>query len=141
VTQARKTTLAYSRIVMVIDDFLHQVQRGRAPAEVMVWMCTTAARESYDPMVLGLFARAFGLFPIGSLLQLSTGDLAVVFAPYADQARFARPVVKVVFDASGRRLAQPRTLDLSAVPDVKVARALGPGAIDYDPLECFVVQK
>lgn len=57
--------------------------------------------EFFDPRVLRLFGATIGLFPVGTLVRLSGGQLAVVMEVAADSTRYARPIVKVIEGGAG----------------------------------------
>ncbi len=65
----------------------------------------------FDPKLFEAFVRMVGIYPVGSLVRLSTGELALVTRP--NPADTARPFVRLLFDRSGRRLAEERGLDLT----------------------------
>jgi HD-GYP domain-containing protein (c-di-GMP phosphodiesterase class II) len=58
----------------------------------------------YDPLAVRLFANALGVFPVGSVVALSTGETAIVIEAARDAAHASRPKVKVVRDPSGALL-------------------------------------
>jgi putative nucleotidyltransferase with HDIG domain len=81
-----------------------------APPEAMRWIFQHSG-ELFDPQVVRTFIASIGLFPVGSLVRLSTGERAVV-ADVNPQA-IRRPMVLVVADASGAARSGPARLDLS----------------------------
>ena len=56
------------------------------------------------------FIRTLGIYPVGSLVRLSRGCLAVVVEQGED---LLRPLVRVVFDAERKLRLQPRDLHLT----------------------------
>jgi putative nucleotidyltransferase with HDIG domain len=58
------------------------------------------------------FLEMMGKFPVGTLVRLDTNEIAVVFRPNPDNDE--APTVKVIIDASGRKLQEPRVEDLAA---------------------------
>jgi putative nucleotidyltransferase with HDIG domain len=64
----------------------------------------------FDPKLLEAFIRMVGIYPVGSLLRLSTGELALVVR--ANSADSSRPFVRLLFDRTGRRLAVEKDVDL-----------------------------
>lgn len=73
-------------------------RRGLAPDQALRRLLEGEAASRFDPVVLRLFASTVGLYPVGSWVRLSGGQIAVVVAVPADTAAFAHPVVKVVRD-------------------------------------------
>jgi HD-GYP domain-containing protein (c-di-GMP phosphodiesterase class II) len=59
------------------------------------------AGASLDADTVALFICTVGLFPVGTTVRLSTGELALVLEVPKDPANGARPVVKVFRDAAG----------------------------------------
>ncbi|MEZ6187264.1 MAG: hypothetical protein R3F62_19905 [Planctomycetota bacterium] len=54
---------------------------------------------AFDPVVLTMFVNMMGMFPTGSVVSLSTGEVAVVVHPNVDQPK--RPLVAVVLAPDG----------------------------------------
>ncbi|MFO0723484.1 MAG: hypothetical protein U1E65_06875 [Myxococcota bacterium] len=57
--------------------------------------------EIFDPRAVRLFGATIGLFPVGTMVRLSGGQLAVVMEVAAETTRFARPIVKVIEGPGG----------------------------------------
>ncbi len=66
-----------------------------------------------DPTLTKLFVNWLGVYPVGSFVALSTGEIAQIFAGAADPLRFQRPLVSVLKDADGNILERPQLIDLS----------------------------
>ncbi|AJW46021.1 HD-GYP domain-containing protein [Ralstonia mannitolilytica] len=74
----------------------------------------------FDPVVFNAFVKSVGIYPVGSLVRLRSGRLAVVMqhAPGA----LLTPTVKVFFSiSSGTRIA-PEVIDLAQTGDQIVSR-------------------
>jgi hypothetical protein len=85
----------------------------------------TLAQELTDPQdraVLRLLVSALGLVPLGTTVQLNTGEWAEVTRGAHGVGR--RPGVRVVCDARGAPLAQPYDLDLATDTQHSVMRVL-----------------
>jgi HD-GYP domain-containing protein (c-di-GMP phosphodiesterase class II) len=70
-----------------------------------------------------------GFYPMGSVVELADGAIAVVVAtpaPMHDLQAPARPVVAVLTDAQGRFLPSPRFLDLTQSDSHSIVRSLSP---------------
>ncbi|HXZ44482.1 MAG TPA: HD-GYP domain-containing protein [archaeon] len=65
----------------------------------------------FDPKLLEVFVRMVGIYPAGSLVRLSTGELALVVRANPNDS--SRPFVRLLFDRTGRRLAEDREVDLT----------------------------
>jgi hypothetical protein len=66
-----------------------------------------------DPIFLKLFVNWMGIYPVGTLLQLQSGEVVQVFAAGSDPTRFQRPIVSVLKDAEGQLVQRPYLLDLA----------------------------
>ena len=106
----------FARILRVVDDYdVLVAPRPGAPqlppptAQAAMW----AARGTlYDPELLALFVRMMGLYPPGSLLELSDGRWVVSVSGGRDPERFAWPVARFVRDKDGRPRADGEDMDL-----------------------------
>lgn len=117
-----------SRIVAIADayDALTASPPPMAPPDALARML---ARADFDPMLLKVFVNALGIYPVGSLVELSTGEYAIVSGPPATQAWLDRPRVRIVKRGQGA-LEPDAVVDLSAAPEgQRIARALPPGAV------------
>ncbi|WP_437578443.1 DnaJ domain-containing protein [Sorangium sp. So ce887] len=63
------------------------------------------ATDPADRTVLRLLVGALGIFPTGTLVELSTGEVALVVQTPAHPARYSQPRVRLVLDASGGPIA------------------------------------
>ncbi len=97
----------------------------------------------FQEEVIEQFMQCLGVYPTGSLVELSNGEVAVVMAQ--NQARRLRPRVMVLLDADKRRYPRFHDIDLMQVdedasgrPAVVVAAALAPGAYGLDASELFL---
>nr|WP_255771962.1 HD domain-containing phosphohydrolase [Microbulbifer guangxiensis] len=71
----------------------------------------------YQEQLVVEFIQAIGLYPTGTQVELSTGEVAVVLEQ--TYQRRLKPKVMVVLDRDKKRLPEPRLLDLAADDDRK----------------------
>lgn len=83
--------------------------KGKEPSEVLSKLLEWSGTH-LDGELVQQFIRTLGIYPVGSLVRLSSDRLAVVVEQGED---LLRPVVRVVFDASRRITLQPRDLNLA----------------------------
>ncbi len=92
-----------ARLVAVADSFdaLTSKRSYRKPEErrQALSLLQAGAGRSYDPRVVRAFVRLLGVFPVGSLVQLSGGEVAVVVRNH--ETLLARPTVRLVLDRRG----------------------------------------
>jgi hypothetical protein len=86
---------------------------GRAPVSPADALRCVLEREDASAALRTVFARALDDMPPGSVVELSTGEWAVVLARSAVKHP-GRPLVRVITDGKGRAHARPLDLDLGA---------------------------
>ncbi len=89
--------------------------------------------KEYHGGLVDQFIQCLGTYPVGSIVELSTGDTAVVVA--ADRKRFLRPTVALARRADGTQVAPGTVLDLAAglARDTEIRRVLPAAAHGIDP--------
>jgi len=126
----RRTPDLFSRIVSVVDCFdalssgRVYIKRAMAADEVMKKMRFQMTNK-FDSFLLKLFNDVIGVYPAGSLVLLTTDEIALVLTNNDKDP--LRPSVKIVGDRSGL-LAEPLWVDL-ALPeqaDRKLVRQIEP---------------
>jgi len=85
-------------------------QNAFEPCKAMARLQSLAGTV-FDPKLLEAFVRMVGIYPVGSLVRLSTGEMALVVK--ANPTDSSRPFVRLLFDRSGRRLADEQGVDLT----------------------------
>lgn len=123
-----------SRIVAVADayDALTACPPPLAPPDALSRML---GRKDLDPLLLKVFVNALGVYPVGSLVELTTGETAIVDGPPSAPEALDRPRVRVVKRGQGA-LEPDALVDLAAAPEgQRVARALPAGAVFAGVLE------
>jgi HD-GYP domain-containing protein (c-di-GMP phosphodiesterase class II) len=117
----RKRVNFFSRIVKITDYYdaitTKRVYRKAAftPEAALRQMAAGAGTE-FDALLLRAFTRMMGPYPVGSLVAVSGGEIAIVTANHAHPGLARRPKVKIVADAAGRRIDGP-IIDLAAGKD------------------------
>jgi HD-GYP domain-containing protein (c-di-GMP phosphodiesterase class II) len=127
----KTTTSLFSKIVCIADSF-DALTSGRVyikkpitPDEVMrklMYQITT----KFDAFLLKLFVNIIGIYPAGTLVLLSSDELAIVSAN--NQANLSRPRVRIIGDRSGPH-DTPVDIDLGSAEhaDKHVVRIIDPG--------------
>lgn len=81
-----------------------------------IQLLLSRADSAQQRTVVKLLVGALGIFPAGTLVELSTGEQAVVLATPALPIHFARPPVRILYDGKARLLDEPFDRDLAAKP-------------------------
>ncbi len=132
--EAKRAQHPLARVVQVAEFYdaathaARGLRRPMLPSDA-VRVILARAGEVFDPAVAQVFARVVGFYPVGSLVELDTGELAFVVRPPA--RRPDRPVVRVVQAPDGQPTT-PRLLDLDAVPERTIVRARDPDLVPVD---------
>lgn len=120
----------FSRIVAVVDayDTVTAARRGAArplrPELGMKWIAAGLGTV-FDPVVGKVFLRMMGIYPVGSLVTLSSGALAVVLRPSDDFVD--RPRIQLVRDAS-----LGEVIDLAADTSIYITGGMDPDDAGVD---------
>lgn len=78
----------------------------------------------HDRLLVKAFANVLGLYPTGVLVQLDSGDLAVVAQQHPDPGQGMRPRVKILMDARGKNV-EGTVVDLTERrPDGRFKRSI-----------------
>jgi len=70
--------------------------------------------KAFHPVLVEQFVRCIGFFPVGSVVELSTGEIGIVISQ--NPAKRLLPRVMLVRDAKGDPLRPQRLLDLARLP-------------------------
>jgi len=71
---------------------------------------------AFHPLLVEQFIRCIGIFPVGAVVELNSGELGVVIAQNLEKR--LQPRIMVVRDAAGNPLRPQKLLDLSKSPKV-----------------------
>jgi HD-GYP domain-containing protein (c-di-GMP phosphodiesterase class II) len=136
------------RIAGIVDCYDAMIsQRPHAPARSTYDAVRELKRLSgswFQPELVELFVQAVGVFPPGSLVELNTGEVAVVVAQ--NRFRRLRPQIMIVLGADRQPAADFTTLDLNTCdantasdqPGLWISKGLEPGSFGIDPNEYFL---
>jgi putative nucleotidyltransferase with HDIG domain len=84
--------------------------KGMAPTEalrkIFEW-----SKFHFNPQLTQAFLRCIGIYPVGTLVKLESGRLAVVLAQH--EGNLLQPLVRIVFHAKGDHYLKPEDLDLA----------------------------
>ena len=126
----RRPPNLFSKIVSIVDTFdaltsgRIYLKKSMAPDSVLKKM-RYQMREKFDPFLLKLFNDIIGVYAAGSLVLLSTDEIALVLTN--NESDPMRPHVKIIGDRDGL-LTDPIWIDLSQAEhaDRKLVRLLDP---------------
>lgn len=103
----------YSRMAAVCDVYdaltsTRPYRKGWTPADAMHSMLNW--RGHFDQQILHIFVRAIGIYPVGSLVRLASGRVALVVK--AGERSLLKPVVHAFWSLHAQREVRPERVDL-----------------------------
>ena len=136
----------FERIVALVDCF-DAITSDRPYAEGM--SPHKAIRELYDlrgtcfqDELVEQFIQTLGIYPVGTMVELSTGQVGIVIGQ--NRVRRLRPRVVIVLDEEKRHLKTTSVVDLlhqTTTEDgreITIKRSLEPGAYGVEPEEFYL---
>jgi len=115
--EEQKPLHLFSRIVAICDayDALTTTRPWReafSPDEALK-ILNQSGGTKYDPVLLRIFINLLGLYPIGTAVRLSSGEVGIVYHTTDDPKRFDRPFVRILRDAQGSPVERTLIRDLT----------------------------
>ncbi len=105
----------FSRIVAVCDTFdalaLHRPYRKTFMPDEALKLVLRGSGTRFDPVIVRMLVTVVGRYPPGSLVELDTGEWAVVLGPGDGDQPTTRPRVLIIRDPLGRKIEPPIEVD------------------------------
>jgi HD-GYP domain-containing protein (c-di-GMP phosphodiesterase class II) len=131
---------AFARIAGIVDTYdaltNQRPHAERLSPSAAIKLLYNERDTDFQAELVEAFIQAVGLYPAGTLVELSSGEVGVVVAEY--RTRRLRPKVMLLLDQHKQRLQQSRVLDLyameaaNAADAVCISKSLEPEAYDID---------
>jgi putative nucleotidyltransferase with HDIG domain len=108
------------------------------PSERILAVLQRNDGTQFDQHLIRRFVQLVGIYPVGNLVRLDSGDIAIVLQVHAPDPY--RPKVRILFGADGSRLELPRDINLWETGATEGDRAssvvapLNPAEYGIDPL-------
>ncbi|MBT6611024.1 MAG: hypothetical protein HOB38_02880, partial [Deltaproteobacteria bacterium] len=121
-----KTISFEARLISVIDIYQALVgtrtyQKSWSPAATMRYLEALAGVE-IDQYAFDLFLHEMGVYPKGSIVELTDGSLGFVMNVPVGKQDLRRPIVAVVRNSEGQDLTHQHLLDLQVERDMSITR-------------------
>ena len=118
----------FARIVAIADTY-NAMSSGRVyhrkknlPDEVITSMANRAGK-GFDPILLKVFINALGIYPVGTVVALSSNQVGIVTRSNPKDPE--NPKVKIVADESGLlKLDEVKVIDLSKEAGINVTKMI-----------------
>ena len=88
------------------------------------------SESKLDATLLQQFIKCMGIYPLGSLVELSNQRVAMVM--HQNERQPLRPVVKMFYSISGGHYITPKDVDLSKDLKLNIAKAITPTEYNID---------
>ena len=135
------------RIAGIVDSFDAMTSvRPLRPALSRAAALQVLYRERghlYQPELVEQFLQCLGVYPVGTLVELSTGEVGIVMAQ--NPTRRLRPKLMLLTSPDKRLRDNFQSLDLLTMrygevedSDVHIVRSLDPGAYGLEPTELYL---
>ena len=130
-----------TQIVSIADVYdalrSNRVYRQGLPSDRIKAIMTQKDSAAFNGKLLRRFINLMGIFPVGTLVRLTSGEVAVVTHEHPSDP--FRPQVKMVQDADGHKIEDPpliNTWETNGKGEFRYAveEALDPEAVEIDPL-------
>ncbi len=130
----------FARIAAIVDTY-DALTTNRSYAKAVspsaaIKMLYQARDEDFQAELVEAFIQAIGIYPAGTLVELSSGEVGVVVAEY--RTRRLRPKVMLLLDAHKNTLRRSKVIDLQEPPggaesaSLSIKKSLEPEAYDID---------
>jgi HD-GYP domain-containing protein (c-di-GMP phosphodiesterase class II) len=129
----------YSQILTICDAYdalttLRVYQTPSNPVEAVKIMMNLSGRH-FDPDTLKTFLNMVGLYPVGTMVRLSTNEIGIVTKVFPEKP--VSPIIKVIYDKDGNSLDDQIDLDLSTVKDVHIIATVNPATANVELANFF----
>jgi putative nucleotidyltransferase with HDIG domain len=138
----RRPTLNAGTMLCGIADVYDAMRSQRAyqqafPTDRILEVLKRNDGRQFDQHLVRRFVQLIGIYPIGNLVRLNTGEIAVVRAIHAPDPY--RPQVRVLIDRQGARIGLPHDINLWEIVaeegrPTHVVAPVDPASYDFDPL-------
>jgi HD-GYP domain-containing protein (c-di-GMP phosphodiesterase class II) len=124
--------LGYAQIVAIVEVYealTHPQDPRQAvdPHNAIKELLNMSNSGFFKPQFIKLLIERLGLYPVGSWLELNTGEISRVIS--TNENAPLRPKVSIFFDADKKKLLQIKTLDLSTQTNIFIKRSINPSAL------------
>ncbi len=115
----------YAKIVAIAD--VYEAMTHKRPHKDKISSPVDAIKELisfnqvlFNPRILKALIETVGIYPIGSWVEINSGEICRVLA--TNEGFPLRPVLSVAFDSNRKRLDEMRTIDLKSKPSLYIKR-------------------
>jgi putative nucleotidyltransferase with HDIG domain len=124
-----------ARLVALVNSYdnlcnPHNITVSKTPYEALAHMYANQ-RSKYDESLLKRLIKSLGIYPPGSIVQLSTGSYAIVISVNPNKP--LRPFIMLHDPLTERH--EPQIMDLRDEPNINISACLRPNQLPSEVLE------
>ena len=124
----------FGRIAAVVDVYDaitsdRVYHRGMIPTRALQKIYEWRYHD-FDPVLVDMFIKIVGIYPLGSLVMLSDGRVGMVIE--GNIRNSLRPRVLLLFDRRGESMKEPELLDLALEFSLKILHNVEPETLELD---------
>lgn len=110
----------FARIIAVVEAYdaavsSHSKQFLPCSPDEAIRQLQEAESEQFDRVVVKAFVNMMGIYPVGTLVILDTGEMGVVVAANPNPKALSRPLVRLISKPDGVRIGDGPVVDLTEV--------------------------
>jgi HD-GYP domain-containing protein (c-di-GMP phosphodiesterase class II) len=123
----------YAQIVAIVEVYealIHPRDPRQAfdPHNAIKELLNMSNSGFFKPKFIKILIDRIGLYPIGSWLELNTGEIGRVIS--TNENAPLRPKVSIFFDPDKKKLSNIKPLDLSTLSNIFIKRSIDPSALN-----------
>lgn len=131
----------FGRIISLVDCYdaltsSRVYNRVPFPPDKALKFMLSKSGQAFDPILIKIFVNCIGVYPLGTMVLLSTGEIAVVVQTNAHPEKLDLPRVKLITDRHGNEV-EGDILDLAS-EDARITKGIDAYQHGIDTARYFV---
>ena len=127
--------ISYNGRILAITDMYDALTADRCykagmPSQKALQILMKDSETKLDATLLQQFIKCMGIYPLGSLVELSNQRVAMVM--HQNESQPLRPAVKMFYSISGGHYITPKDVDLSKDLQINIVKAVTPAQYNID---------
>ena len=127
--------ISYNGRILAITDMYDALTADRCykagmPSQKALQILLKDSETKLDATLLRQFIKCMGIYPMGTLVELSNQRVAMVM--HQNEQQPLRPLVKMFYSISGGHYITPKDVDLTKDTQLKIVKAVTPADYNID---------
>jgi HD-GYP domain-containing protein (c-di-GMP phosphodiesterase class II) len=120
------TISEYARIATIADSYEAQIVNRSYKKKQLFYhamkQLIAQGSNKFDPVILRVFISKMSVYPIGSIVELNDNSIGIVIGSAQDKP--LRPIIKLVYDGSRKKIEDTMILSLPEEPAFFIVKVL-----------------